>query len=134
VIGGFTMWAILAIVALIVLGARDADRRRQDAAYRSDTDLIALIVDGAGLMTAQLKMILSRHEGNYDRSTAWIPTVLEFYLRLETLALSPSASVEACEKLAADASRFVRQQRLKGIPVSDHARRLSMILKRRTAG
>jgi hypothetical protein len=61
----------------------------------------------------------------------WIPAVIDYYRRLEELAGRPTATAEEALALAEEASRFEREQKVKGLFVGGQARQLAALLQRR---
>ena len=61
----------------------------------------------------------------------WIIPMLDFYLRLETLASSPSPSAEECERLASECAEFIREKRLKGFDAHRFAAAFASLLRKR---
>jgi hypothetical protein len=79
---------------------------------RPVNDRIASIREDAAMMIRELQRILERHSAEQPALLTWIPPVLDYYRRLESLTLSPSPSAEQCRELAQEASGFVREHRL----------------------
>ena len=126
---------IIALAAgLIVLLARTSARdKRLREKQRPVAARIAAIREDAALVIRELQRVLERHSAKQPALTSWIPTVLDYYRRLESLTLSPSPSAEQCRELAQEASGFVREHRLKGICVGTLATRLADIVNSREA-
>jgi hypothetical protein len=123
----------ITVIAVASLAARDARLLRLREEQRPVAERIAAIRADCALMIRSLQEILDRHAADNPKATAWIPEVLDYYRRLETLAASPTPSPEEAAKLADEATRHVAEQRLKGVCVGMLASRLATLVNRRHA-
>jgi hypothetical protein len=121
----------ISVVAVLLLGWRDARRRRLQESRRPLAERIRSIREDAEFMVVQLQGVLDRAANDRPEAAAWISPVLEFFRRLESLAADPSASPDAALRLATEASRYVREHWLKGILVAEQARTLADLLRQR---
>ena len=121
---GCALFAVLAVVAGVLLALRDA-RRNREKPERPIAEQIEEIHKGAASMIPGLQEILDRNP------TPWVAPVLDYYRRLESLASSPNASVEEAERLADEVSEYVREHKIKGIHIGHEARRLAVLLRQR---
>jgi hypothetical protein len=137
-----TMVVGLAATGIVLLAARDARNRRHRETAHPVADHIQTIHEDAVFMVRELQRFLARRTAQHRPSDAWIPPVLDFYRRLETL--TSSANPSACEslRLAKETSCYLRQHPIKGIfqgpvltqlCVGQLAIRLATILGKRNA-
>jgi hypothetical protein len=131
-----TEWLIgipvfIAIVALAVVLLLRSDRRRflQEESQRSIVDRIHDIHQNARFFVNQFER--SVENVNECPELSWIPQVLEFYRRLESLAENEHSRAEDALTLAQEASQFVSAQQLKGVFVVEQAQRLAQLLQSR---
>jgi hypothetical protein len=122
-----------AVLAGAILAARDARRHRLRQEQRPLEDRIADIRASAADMAHQLQGVLDRRGTQQPEAVDWISHVLAYYRRLETLAAAPEASAEEIQRLAEDASTYVRERRLKGIFIGQEAEQLAALVRRRNA-
>jgi len=120
------------VVAFAMLAARDARRNRRREEERPIDERINQIGDDARLQIRQLQGGLERPNIPED-FREWGPQVIGLLQRLESLATSSNSQPEECHRLAEEASRYLREHRIKGIFVADGARRLEQLLRARNA-
>lgn len=130
---GVCIFVACLVVAVVVLAARDARRRRLWHEARPLVDRIADIRSSAAFMADQLQKALDRPGMHESRSFPWMGPVLAYYRRLEALASASGCSVEEIENLAEQANDYVRQHRLKGVSVAQEAKQLAALVRRRQA-
>jgi len=123
----------VAIFAMVLLAARDAHQRRIREESRPIAERVADIRNDATFMVEEFQRVLQRHKTERPQQVDWIPGALDLYRRLESLASSPNSSADECLALADEASKYVREKRLKGIIVSSQARRLAVLLSKENA-
>jgi hypothetical protein len=121
------------VLPLILLVVRDARRHRLQEEQRPLKDRIAEIRSDAAFMADQLQAVLDRETAQQSDAVHWIAPVVGYYRKLEALAGAPDASAEEIQRLAEEASKYVRQHRLKGIFVAMEAERLAALVRKRNA-
>jgi hypothetical protein len=126
----------LCILAMFLLGARDARRWRRQVELEEQLPIaerIANIRDGASLMIRELQRVQADGAAEGREAPDWMPPVLEYYRRLEALTSVAEPSAAEALRLADDASRYIREHRIKGIRVATQARKLAELFRRRDA-
>jgi hypothetical protein len=128
---GIGLFLGISVFVVLLLAARDARAQRRREERRPIAEQIAEIRAGASFMAQQLQTTLAQHAAERPKLVAWIPPVVDYYRRLETLASLPSPPLVEVHQLAEEAARHVRERRLKGICVGHEARRLAQLVERR---
>jgi hypothetical protein len=128
---------VCAVVAVIILALCDAAQARELRLLHEQRpleDQIAEIHGRAARQTAQLEMTLNQWPGSKPDAREWIETIIAYLRRLESLAAAPDSSVEEIECLADESARYIREHCLKGFHVSEQAKALAELARRRRAG
>jgi hypothetical protein len=120
---------VAAVLAMVVLGIRDATEQRAREESRPVEDRIRSIKDDAAFMVQQFERAIERNrsQGNIE----WIPVVIAYCRQLDALAASEATTPDEAAALAEDAARYEREHRLKGINVSGQAGKLATLIQRR---
>ena len=101
------------VVGTIIANVIYTRRKSQERKLREQAPLEVQIADMATSIrrhTAYIMGVLREWGEDGD----WIIPWLEFYVRLEAIASSPSPCAEECERLAAEWAEFIREKQLKG--------------------
>lgn len=120
-------------IAIVGLAARDARQHRLREEKRPIGERIADIRKDAAFMVKELNGLLHRYGTEQPEAVEWIPKILDLYRQLEALASCPNASADECLVLAKAASQYAREKRIKGVFVSEQARRLAVLVSKRDA-
>lgn len=126
------MMLAITTVAVVFLAARDAHQHRIREESRPIEERIDAIHRYATFMMEQLQGVLQRHGTERAQEVAWIPEAMDLYRRLESLASKASSSADECLVLSEDASKFEQERRLKGLFVSTEARKLALLLSKKS--
>jgi hypothetical protein len=120
------------IPAVILLGWLDGRRSRLREEKRPIQERIDSIRDDARFMAEQLERILDRKEAPVSaQRTAWIPPMLRFLRRLESLAASQNPDPQDAVQLAEEAAAYIRQHKIKGLPIAQEAEKLALLLRKK---
>lgn len=126
--------ATLAFLTTFTVSLRDKIRRHRRENARPVEDRITEIRLAAASRIDALPGLRDQLRANYpDRPRAWnwIGPVIDYDRRLEALAASFDSSPKDALKLAEEAHRFLRRNRVKGVLIADLAYRLSTLLEQR---
>src|SRR5215475_10309935 len=96
------------VAAFAILAVRDARRYRLVQEARPLEDRIADIRKGAAFTALQLQGIVDRRAAEHTEAAEWISPVIAYSRRLETLAATPDVAAEEIERLAEEASGYLR--------------------------
>jgi hypothetical protein len=119
---------VIAVLAMVILGVRDARRNRAYQESRPLEDRIRDFEESAAMWIKNL----NRAAASPDvRNADWIPPAIELFRRMEQIAASPSSTPEEARTFAEDALRFDREWRVQGVFIGDSAQRLAGLLERR---
>jgi hypothetical protein len=121
---------IVAVLAMIVLGIRDASRNRAFQESRPLEDRIRDFRDGAAMWVKNLERIAAKPP-RPGRNLDWIPPAIDLFKRMEQIAESSSSTAEESMALASDARQYESEHRVKGLFISGDAERLAALLERR---
>jgi hypothetical protein len=127
-IGGLVFAAIVCI-AVVLLSRSD---RRLYLAAESQRPIGDRIQDIREIASFHVNQFAQRtSESNQHLEMFWVPRVLDFYRRLESLATDQDAQQNDALELAAEASDYINHHGLKGIFVADNAKQLADLIRMR---
>jgi hypothetical protein len=119
-------------MAIALLGLRDYYENRAREEARPPEDCIRDFKDGAAAMIQSLERHAARPDLRGNR--VFLPPIIEYYRRLEELAVRPTTTPEEALALAEDGLQYARANGLKGVFVMDEPRRLASLLRKRNSG
>jgi hypothetical protein len=121
------------IPAVILLGWLDRRRFRLREEKRPIQERIDRIRDDARYMAEQFERTLERTKASSSaEKTAWIPPMISFFRRLESLAASQNPDLQDVVQLAKEAATYTREHPIKGLPVAQEAEKLALLLRKKT--
>jgi hypothetical protein len=123
---GIGLFLAIGVVAVVLLSARDAKRRRRQEALTPVPVQIERIRDGAAFMVRQFQP----SDRDPPKRAAAMSPILEYYRRLETLASAPHPSAEQALQLADESGRYIRETGWMGVFVDRQARKLAELAQR----
>lgn len=128
---------IIFVFAVWILIKRDLYRRKRHEESRTVQERIDEIQESALQWIEVLsgKLEMGEFRGDAEKEHLfWIEPVVEYSRRLEALASNDDARAEDAYALSEEANEYLREHKIKGVPVGMFAKTLGDLLEQREEG